>query len=135
MKSTASSIRCNMKVEDGPCIFTLHGHHACSQLDGPLLVGRNKEINNQHRAIRREFQSVGLTLLKNPVGAWWGLLPTLQWVGSWLPTYMTSIFFPLSSREKISQWESNHQPLHLEMGTCPLSPGSLGSSLTSSPRI
>ena len=39
-------------------------------------------INNQRRAIRHEFESVGPTLLKNPLGAGWGILPTLQWVGS-----------------------------------------------------
>ena len=62
----------------------------------------------------------------NPFGAWWGLLPTLWWMGSWLPTYVAH-FFP-SSREKISQPELNCQPLHLEVGTSPLSPGSLRSS-------
>jgi hypothetical protein len=36
-------------------------------------------------------------------------------VGSWLPTYLASFF--ASSKEKISQGESNRQPLHLEMGT------------------
>ena len=35
------------------------------------------QFNNQHRAIRREFESVGPTLLKNPLGAGWRLLPTL----------------------------------------------------------
>ena len=38
--------------------------------------------NLQHRAIRREFEHVGLTLLKDFLGAGWGLLPALQWVGS-----------------------------------------------------
>ena len=72
----------------------------------------NKYINDQHWAIRREFEPVGPTVLENPLGARWGLLPTLQWVGSWLPTYLPS-FFP-SSREKISQRELNRQPLHSE---------------------
>ena len=72
---------------------------------------------------------VGLSKsLKNPLDAGWGLLPTLRWVGSWLLTY-EACFFP-SSRGKISQQESNRQPLHLEMGTSPLSPGNLGSSWT-----
>ena len=43
-----------------------------------------------------------------------------------LPTYL--VFS--SSKENSSHWESNRQPLHLEMGTSPLSPGSLGSSRT-----
>ena len=55
-------------------------------------------------------------MLKNPLGARWGLLPTLQWMGSWLPTYLASMFF-LPSREKVSQRELNHQLLHLEMST------------------
>ena len=52
----------------------------------------------------------------------------LWWVGSWLPTYLAS-FFP-SSREKVSQHKSNHQPLHPETGPSPPSLGSLGSSRT-----
>ena len=84
-------------------------------------------ISNQHQAIQRNFEPIGLTLLKNPLGARWGLLSTLRWVASWLPTYLPSFFLP-SSREKILQRESKHQPLHSEMGTSPLSPGSLQSS-------
>ena len=53
-----------------------------------------KSNNIQCRAIRREFEHVGPTLLKNLLGAGWGLLPTLQWMGS--------LIFP-SSREKSSQ--------------------------------
>ena len=45
------------------------------------------------------------------------------WVGSWLLT----LVFP-SSREKVSQWELNHQPLHSEMGTSPQSSSTLWSS-------
>jgi hypothetical protein len=75
-------------------------------------------MNNQRRAIRREFESVGLILLKNLLGAGWGLLSTLRWVGSWLPTYLANLVLP--SREKISQWESNRQALHSEMSTSPL---------------
>ena len=48
----------------------------------------------------------------------------LRWVDSWLPTYLSS-FFP-SNRDKILQRKSNRQPLHLQMGTSPLSYGSLG---------
>jgi hypothetical protein len=55
-------------------------------------------------------------------------------LATYLPTYLDFYFilfyFPSSSREKISQWESNRQPLHLEMGTSPLSLGSLGSVWT-----
>ena len=47
-------------------------------------IQMNEWINNQRRAIRREFEPVGPTLLKNPLGAGWGLLPTLQWMGFWL---------------------------------------------------
>ena len=42
-------------------------------------------------AIRRDFESVGPTLFKNPLDARWGLLPTLRWVGSWLPTYLATL--------------------------------------------
>ena len=38
---------------------------------------------NQWQAIRREFDLVAPTVLKNPLVIGWGLLPTLQWVGSW----------------------------------------------------
>ena len=48
-------------------------------------------INNHHRAIRREFEPVGPTLLKSPLRAGWGLLPTLQWAGSWLPTNLVTL--------------------------------------------
>ena len=43
-----------------------------------------KEKKNQHQAIWREFEFVGRTLFKNPLGAGWSLLPTLWWVGSCL---------------------------------------------------
>ena len=49
---------------------------------------------------------------------------------TYLPIYIYNFYFPSSSREKISQRESNRQPLHLEMGTSPLSLGSLGSFRT-----
>ena len=83
-----------------------------------------KEKKNQFWAIQQEFEYVGPTLLKNPLGAVWGLLPTLRWVSSWFPTYLASVIFFLSSREKISHRESNLQHLHLEMNTSSLSPGS-----------
>ena len=44
-----------------------------------------------------------------------------------LPTYLVVVF--RSSRGKVSWRESDCQPFHLETGTSPLSPGSLGSSL------
>ena len=56
------------------------------------LVGN--KINIQRRAIQSDFEPVGPTLRKNPLGVGWGLLPTLRWVGSWLPSYPTS-FFPV----------------------------------------
>ena len=43
-------------------------------------------------------------------------------IGGLLASYLPTQLF-LSSREKISQWESKRQLLHLEMGTSPLSPG------------
>ena len=52
---------------------------------------RNEEKESKLWAIRRRFESVGPTLRKNPLGAGWGLLPTLRWVGCWLPTYLTSL--------------------------------------------
>jgi hypothetical protein len=39
---------------------------------------------NQCRAIQREFELVGPTLLKNPLDTKWGLLPTLRWEGGFL---------------------------------------------------
>ena len=40
-----------------------------------------KEKKNRRRAIQREFEHVGPIMLKNSLGARWGLLPTLHWVG------------------------------------------------------
>ena len=68
------------------------------------------ESINQCWVIRREFESIGPTLFKNCLGAGWGLLPALRWVGSWLLICLTK--FLLSSSEKISQQGSNHQLLH-----------------------
>ena len=91
------------------------------------LHNNNNNNNSQRWAIRCEFEPVGPTLLKNLLGAWWGLMPTLRWVGSWLPSYLAS-WFP-SSREKISIRESNHQPLCSKLDTSPVSSSSsLGSS-------
>ena len=107
-----------------PQLVSSHRH--CRILVWVWLRTHTLPINNQHQAIWCEFEPVGPTLFKNPLGAGWGLLPTLRWVGSWLPTYLAG--FVLSSREKILERESNRQPLHLRMGTSPLSPRSLGSS-------
>ena len=60
--------------------FAVNLGHVCDQL----------YINNQCPAIWHEFELVGPTMFKNYLGARWGLLPTLQWVGSWLPTYLAS---------------------------------------------
>jgi hypothetical protein len=73
-------------------------------------------------------------------------MPCSKWALGFLPNLASSssssssgflffyflffILFMVSSREKISQWESDHQPLHLENDTSPLSPGSLRSSRT-----
>jgi hypothetical protein len=51
-------------------------------------LARGVQTNNQRHAIKREFEPVGLTLLKNPLNARWGLLLTLRRMGSWLPTYL-----------------------------------------------
>jgi hypothetical protein len=48
-----------------------------------LQSPNNNNINLQCRAIQSEFEHVGPTLLKDFLGARWGLLPTLQWVGYW----------------------------------------------------
>ena len=47
-------------------------------------VKRREEKRNQRRTIWCEFEPIGLTLLKNPLSAGWGLLPTFKWVGSCL---------------------------------------------------
>ena len=72
-------------------------------------------------------------MLKNPLGVRWGLLPTLQWMGSWLSTYPASFVHQVERR--FHSRKSNHQPLHSETGTSPLSPNSLGSSWTTVPKI
>lgn len=43
---------------------------------------QKKKKKNQHQAIQREFEHVVSTLLKNPLGAWWDLVPIVRWVGS-----------------------------------------------------
>ena len=45
-----------------------------------------------------DFEPIDPTLLKNPLGAGWGLLPTLRWVGSWLPTYLASFIRQVKRR-------------------------------------
>jgi hypothetical protein len=69
------------------------------------------------------------TLFKNPLGAWWVYCLPCS-VGGLLASYLLSYFLFPSRWEKISQRQSNRQPLHSEMGTSPLSPSSLGSSQT-----
>ena len=34
----------------------------------------------------------------NPRDAGWGILPTLQWMGSWLPTYLPTSYLVFSSQ-------------------------------------
>ena len=103
------------------CVLNLMYTHHIFQLTC------HKLLNNQHWAIWHEFETVDLPVLRIHFGVGWDLLPTLRWLGSWLPTYL---IFLGSSREKISRQQSNRQPFHLKMGTSPLSPGSLGSSRT-----
>ena len=55
-------------------------------------------------------------------------MPTLRWVASWFPTYLTSLFCQVEKRFH-NGW-LNRRPFYLEMGTSPLSPGTLGSSWT-----
>ena len=56
----------------------------CTWIENPLVNNSDNDNNDiQRRAIRRNFELVGPTLLKDPLGAGWGLLPTLRWMGSW----------------------------------------------------
>ena len=55
-----------------------------------LLI--NKQVTNIDKS-NVNVSPLALTLLKNPLGAWWRLLPTLRWVGSWLPTYLASYYY------------------------------------------
>jgi hypothetical protein len=48
--------------------------------------------------MRCESKPVDPTLLNNPLDAGWGLLPTLWWVDSWLPTYLASFFHQVERR-------------------------------------
>ena len=48
----------------------------CSHVYFRVGVAKEQEKKNQCRAIRREFELVGPTLLKNSLGAGWGLLAT-----------------------------------------------------------
>lgn len=50
------------------------------------ITTHEKKKENQRRAIQREFEPVGLTLLRNPLCTWCGLLPTLR-VGGLLMTH------------------------------------------------
>ena len=49
------------------------------RLNSHCELGENQNQNNniQCPAIRREFETVGPTLLKNPLGVGWGVMPTL----------------------------------------------------------
>ena len=51
-----------------------------------------KVKKNQLWAIWREFKPIGLTMFKNPLDAWWGLLLTLRWVGSSLCFFIIYIW-------------------------------------------
>ena len=77
----------------GDSTFVVLGHfYDPDMLDIIKRSQINKQINNERHAIRREFEPVRPTLLKDPLGAGWALLPTLRWVGSWLPTYLAHFF-------------------------------------------
>jgi hypothetical protein len=57
------------------------------------------------------FSPIGPTLLKNPLDAGWGLLPTLPWASFWRPAYLAnflSYVIKLERRFHIGQWI----PLH-----------------------
>jgi hypothetical protein len=56
-------------------------------------------------------------LLKNPLGAGWGLLSTLRWVDTWLPSYLISFFHQVERRFHNGNWTISHfirkrVPLH-----------------------
>ena len=69
----------------------------------PLFCGfTNHKLETQKHVVwevhmrGRKHTIVGPILLKNPLGAGWGLLPTLRWVASWFPTYLpTYLAFPV----------------------------------------
>ena len=46
--------------------------------------------------------------LKNPLGAGWGSLPTLQWAGSWLPTYVVILSRKVERRFHNGNQTTNH---------------------------
>ena len=94
-------------------------HIKCGSSPCPSWMNNNYNI--QYWAIRHEFEYVGPTPLKDPLGARWALMPTLRWVGSW--------FFRELER-RFHGRESNYQPLRLDLGTSPLSSHSRGSSWT-----
>jgi hypothetical protein len=48
-----------------------------------LQTSNNNKFNIQCRTIRRECELVSAHLLKDCLGARWGLLPILQWVSYW----------------------------------------------------
>ena len=67
------------------------------------------------------YNSVGLIVLKDLLGAGCGTLLILQWVGSWSLCH---------EERRFHDWESNRQLLRLDSGISPLSYGNLGSSRT-----
>ena len=88
----------------------------------------NKQINNVRQC------DVNLSLLVLPYSKVGFTAPLA--VGGLLASYLPNFFFSFflfsspSSREKISQRESNCQPLHLGKSTSSLLPDSLESSQT-----
>ena len=78
---TSMSSPCNLlSLMDGSCTY-------------PIPLQLEKLSRFYILIINILFEPVGLTLLKNPLGARWALLPSLGWVDSWLPTYLDSFFF------------------------------------------
>ena len=65
--------------------------------------------NKRKKAIRRKFEHVGPTLLKNPLDAMWGLLLALQWVGS-CELLMIFIVLGLKWRFLNHQWNTSLPP-------------------------
>ena len=67
-----------------------NSHECLIQFQSECPKQLSEQITNQCLAIQYEFELVGSTMLKNPLGVGWGLLHKLRWVGSWLPTYLAS---------------------------------------------
>jgi len=80
----------------------------------------NRYTNDQCQAIGQEFEPIGPILFKNPLDAGWDLLPTLLWVGSWLPTYLIGFFYQVERRFHGENQTANHSiqkwvPLHYHL--------------------